>query len=719
MKLTSPELRPYFLSLYLYLLSLSFLCLEKKHQSNITYINERNPRDTFSHYLYSTIYSGVDYSFPSHSHSPLTAMDTYEATKIVFSRIQSLDPENASKIMGYILIQDQGDEEMIRLAHGPDAFLFSLINQAKDCLGLSSNSSCSSHSTPSSPSPYSPTKFGPFPQTSPRITIPNNGFPSSSPSSLWSAGSPAFPRSPLSYAAVVNGSANPASSGSSSSPSHAGFYNGDAADQLAFLDEPFDAIMSPTGKSDSLIFPYEESTDQHQLHRRRCSVSDGFLGGSDDGGGAAAPNGLGLRPCMYFGRGVCKNGFSDSGDGSGPVFGSPSSKIDASFNELVRMKALQQQRFAAAAASPFIASGAHHPFSYNKCMNILNDNPRSAPAALMMGEDFRKFGRCRPETNDYSGMGLGGYSNSCSRQIYLTFPADSTFSEEDVSNYFSLYGPVQDVRIPYQQKRMFGFVTFVYPETVKRILAKGNPHFVCDSRVLVKPYKEKGNIPDKKQQHHMDRAKFGTCLSPSGLDSLEPHDLPFGPRMFYNSREAILRRKLEQEAELQQALELQERRLMNMQLVDQKNHPNYHHFQPGGSYPGIPVPSMSNPLSQNNQVVLLDNVKLPPWEAGEVQENDGGNETSKEPSANHDDPELNKSMENILPDNLFAFPTKSPAENLPPSPAPANADDDSPSDTPSNDIPALSATSTLNMASLQSCALKMPKLTSGQEAIEV
>ena len=44
---------------------------------------------------------------------------------------------------------------------------------------------------------------------------------------------------------------------------------------------------------------------------------------------------------------------------------------------------------------------------------------------------------------------------------------------------------------------MFGFVTFVYPETVKLILAKGNPHFVCDSRVLVKPYKEKGKVPDK------------------------------------------------------------------------------------------------------------------------------------------------------------------------------------------------------------------------------
>ena len=60
-----------------------------------------------------------------------------------------------------------------------------------------------------------------------------------------------------------------------------------------------------------------------------------------------------------------------------------------------------------------------------------------------------------------------------------------------------MYRPVQDVRIPYQQKRMFGFVTFVYPETVKLILAKGNPHFICDARVLVKPYKEKGKVPDK------------------------------------------------------------------------------------------------------------------------------------------------------------------------------------------------------------------------------
>lgn len=56
---------------------------------------------------------------------------------------------------------------------------------------------------------------------------------------------------------------------------------------------------------------------------------------------------------------------------------------------------------------------------------------------------------------------------------------------------------MQDVRIPYQQKRMFGFVSFAHSETVKVVLARGNPHFICDSRVLVKPYKEKGKALDK------------------------------------------------------------------------------------------------------------------------------------------------------------------------------------------------------------------------------
>lgn len=32
---------------------------------------------------------------------------------------------------------------------------------------------------------------------------------------------------------------------------------------------------------------------------------------------------------------------------------------------------------------------------------------------------------------------------------------------------------------------------------MKLILAKGNPHYICDARVLVKPYKEKDKVPNK------------------------------------------------------------------------------------------------------------------------------------------------------------------------------------------------------------------------------
>ncbi|KAK3027496.1 hypothetical protein RJ639_040211 [Escallonia herrerae] len=86
---------------------------------------------------------------------------------------------------------------------------------------------------------------------------------------------------------------------------------------------------------------------------------------------------------------------------------------------------------------------------------------------------------------------------SGSLQIYLTFQAETTFPEEDVSNYFNTFGPVQDVRIPCQQKQMFAFVTFVSPDSVTMILSKGNPHYVCGARVLVKPYGEKSKLVDR------------------------------------------------------------------------------------------------------------------------------------------------------------------------------------------------------------------------------
>ncbi|AQL06926.1 Putative RNA-binding zinc finger family protein [Zea mays] len=182
------------------------------------------------------------------------------------------------------------------------------------------------------------------------------------------------------------------------------------------------------------------------------------------------------------------------------------------------------------AAFPYSSTGSlpGSPSAASKCLSFLlqqqqQQHDRAAAAASLMlggGDEAHKFmGRPRLDRADFANM-----MNPGSRQIYLTFPADSTFREEDVSNYFSIYGPVHDVRIPYQQKRMFGFVTFVYPETVKLILAKGNPHFICDARVLVKPYKEKGKVPDKCRKPQ--QGDFSGCTTPTGgLDGGYPFDL--------------------------------------------------------------------------------------------------------------------------------------------------------------------------------------------------
>lgn len=55
---------------------------------------------------------------------------------------------------------------------------------------------------------------------------------------------------------------------------------------------------------------------------------------------------------------------------------------------------------------------------------------------MMAGDEIYKYGRYQPERNDFVAMGMADRLNSASRQIYLTFPADSTFKDEDVSEYF-------------------------------------------------------------------------------------------------------------------------------------------------------------------------------------------------------------------------------------------------------------------------------------------
>ncbi|KAG2614644.1 hypothetical protein PVAP13_3NG234628 [Panicum virgatum] len=422
-------------------------------------------------------------------------MDAWEATKVVFDRVRALDPDNASKITGQLLIHDNSNKELIRLAFGPEHFLHAFVASARADL------------TGKPESPLSP-MLGPL------QTRPPWGFPS--PGSCDH-------QSPTPFAGA----------------DHVGYDGGDA-----FYPENEHDCWSPVSGG----------------HRWSFSLSDAEVAV--------------WRPCMYSARGYCKYGSSCRF-----LHGLPEDDAAAKEREMeaMRTKALATGRPQQLMAPAF-------PFSLlpPKGINLnflLHHHQQNEPqrvAMLIGGGDMPRF-PVRSARMDCCDL----IASPAARQIYLTFPADSIFSEEDASNYFSMYGPVQDVRIPYQQKRMFGFVTFVYAESVKIILNKGNPHFVCSARVLVKPYKEKGKVPDRfRKLQHPHHGDFAGCTSPTGLlDSRGPFDLQqpqIGPRtMMYRNivanHEAYLRRKLEEQqqaAELQQAIEMEGRRFIGLQLLD-------------------------------------------------------------------------------------------------------------------------------------------------------
>lgn len=72
--------------------------------------------------------------------------------------------------------------------------------------------------------------------------------------------------------------------------------------------------------------------------------------------------------------------------------------------------------------------------------------------------------------------------------------------------------------------------------------------------------------------------------------------------MFYNTQEMLLRRKLEEQAELQQAIDLQGRRMMNLQLPDLDE--RIHHHQRSLSV-GSPVPLTPQHHANINRSVML------------------------------------------------------------------------------------------------------------------
>lgn len=87
--------------------------------------------------------------------------------------------------------------------------------------------------------------------------------------------------------------------------------------------------------------------------------------------------------------------------------------------------------------------------------------------------------------------------------------------------------------------------------------------------------------------------------------------------MFYNPDDMLWRRKLEEQADLQQALELQNRRLMGLQLLDVKKHHHHRALSTGSQTPSttytgnlfnqsVPLPSLLSSREVPNGIISIN-----------------------------------------------------------------------------------------------------------------
>ncbi|KZV43288.1 zinc finger CCCH domain-containing protein 22 [Dorcoceras hygrometricum] len=352
--------------------------------------------------------------------------------------------------------------------------------------------------------------------------------------------------------------------------------------------------MSPSGRSDSLVFLYSEDLNSiaspHSLpfHRRSCSANDAaFLSNLEDKGGGC---GFVWRPCVYFTRGFCKNGstckflHSDIGDGEGIEVETPS-KNNSAFDELLRVQALQQRRSCSANDAAFLSNledgGGGCGFVWRPCVYFARGFCKNGSTCKFLRSDIGDGEGIEVETP--------GKNNSAFDELLRVQALQQRRNIFHQWDYI-----VVGVQAPGKfQKRCLDLSHLSTQKLLSSYWLR-DPHFVCDSRVLVKPYKEKGKILDKQraralklQHEHIEGVDYSVCLSPSVIDSREQLDIPFGSRMLFGAQELMLRRKLEQEAELKHAIEFQGRRLMNLGLMDLKNQSLSHPFPPRmpSSYP--------------------------------------------------------------------------------------------------------------------------------------
>ncbi|CAL9116920.1 zinc finger CCCH domain-containing protein 18-like [Musa acuminata AAA Group] len=416
-------------------------------------------------------------------------MDFFELAKIIFGRVQKLEPENVVKILGCIFLKEPRGQEMVQLAFGPDTMLLSKIIDAKIMLGMLSSKSCvpemqiGSYPPPGSHTFSSPVNF----HVTPTYWDPQFAAEQHPPSHN-------FDFVPQAYADSL-------------------------ADEFLLHNQP-QAVKQLDSTNHIGNYYYSEASLSGSMAsrttRRSHSLSD-----------------LPIKACHYFNKGYCKHGSNcryshaqSFPDGYSHVF-SPSTndyvnedhtfmpksleRLEMEIIELLRSKRgmavstaslplLYSEKYGKnIQAEGYLTESQRHGktgFNLTKLLSHLKKSIRlierpHGQHSVILAEDAPRYMEFRNERNDLAS------TVSSSHQIYLTFPAESTFTEDDVSSYFKQFGQVRDVRIPCQDKRMFGFVSFVHPETVNVILMKRNPHYICGARVLVKPYREKSKVIDR------------------------------------------------------------------------------------------------------------------------------------------------------------------------------------------------------------------------------
>ncbi|KAJ8766581.1 hypothetical protein K2173_023828 [Erythroxylum novogranatense] len=480
-------------------------------------------------------------------------MDFPEPIKVVFNRIKKLEPEMANKIIGYLLIQECSDLEMFNLAISADDVIQELILKAKTelCMG------------PKALSPTIPPSMNLPPA---REVLPFDIFP---PVASQSFGSYQMPTHywESQVAAKVNLDITPLSYPDSIT---------ELCKQapLSILEDQLESVSL-----DSTVFP------EHYFHSDAAIHN---LGGQT-GPRYSCLKEFPVKTCHYFNKGYCKHGSNcryfhgqisesfplkfDAVNDDQVLCSGSLEKLEMEIRELLKSKKGNPVSIASLPmmyyekygkvlqGEGYLTESQRHGragYSLTKLLARLKNSIRlidrpHGQHAVILAEDAPKYVNNLGDRNDPGPIVSG------SHQIYLTFPAESTFTEDDVSNYFSTFGPVEDVRIPCQQKRMFGFVTFESADTVKVVLAKGNPHFVCSARVLVKPYREKTKLLERKYHERIEHPMYYSAYETPGL----------------------LSKQLLEEQD--QAFELERRRLAKLQMVQKPTaDPSYFDYSMDG-----------------------------------------------------------------------------------------------------------------------------------------